>query len=175
MAFLESDNLLLRALEPNDLDMLYKWENDSDLWKYGSTISPYSKFALRDYLENSLHGIYQTRQLRLMIVEKIFSGDAIGTIDIYDFDPFNQRAGIGILLDENHRNKGLGPEALALSGEYAFRFLLLKQLYAYIPVSNIPSFKIFSRCGYIESGILKSWIKTHERFEDVYFMQLINE
>ena len=50
MAFLESENLLLRALEPEDLDILYEWENDPELWKYGSTLTPYSKFALRDYL-----------------------------------------------------------------------------------------------------------------------------
>lgn len=174
MAFLESDNLLLRALEPEDLDVLYKWENDSELWKYGSTLTPYSKFALKDYLENSLHDIFQSRQLRLMVVDKK-SEKAIGTIDMYDFDPMNQRVGIGILLDAEYRRKGLGTEVLFLSKEYAFRFLMLKQLYAYIPLSNVPSFKLFSKCGYSKVGTLKSWIKTPKGFEDVYFMQLLNE
>lgn len=174
MAFLEGKTILLRALEPEDLDMLYKWENDSDSWKYGSTISPYSKFALRDYLENSLQGIYQTHQLRLMIVEKN-TGNSVGTIDLYDFDPFNQRAGIGILLDESYRNKGLGFEALLLIQVYAFDFLFLRQLFAYIPVSNQPSFRLFTKAGYAQSGVLKSWNKTSEGFADVHLMQLISE
>ena len=173
MAFLESNNLLFRALEPEDLDVLYKWENDSSLWKHGSTLTPYSKFALRDYLSNSLQDIFQSRQLRLMVVSKK-NGESIGTIDMYDFDSINQRAGIGILLDAEYRNQGLGVEVLSLSKEYAFRFLMMKQLYAYVPKNNIPSYKLFSKCGYKQTGLLESWVKTEKGFEDVYFMQLIN-
>jgi diamine N-acetyltransferase len=174
MAFLESDTVLLRALEPEDLDVLYQWENDSELWKYGSTLTPYSKFALRDYLSNSLQDIFHSRQLRLMVVHKE-TGKPIGTTDLYDYDPINRRAGMGILLDPAYRNKGFGTEVLLLSKVYAFRFLQLEQLYAYVPESNISSFKLFSKCGYMQSGILKSWLKTESGFEDVYFMQLVKD
>ncbi|MDH8700676.1 diamine N-acetyltransferase [Dysgonomonadaceae bacterium PH5-43] len=173
MSLLENTNILLRALEPEDLDALYKWENDSSLWNYGSTLTPYSKFALREYLSSSTQDIFQTRQLRLMIVEKA-SDKAIGTIDLYDFEPLNLRAGVGILLDADYRNKGFGLQALELMKEYAFRFLLLKQLYAFIPVSNAPSRRLFTNAGYIDSGLLKDWIKTSNGFSDVYFMQQIN-
>jgi diamine N-acetyltransferase len=173
MALLENNNILLRALEPEDLDVLYKWENDSSLWHYGSTVAPYSKYALRDYLSRSTQDIFQTRQLRLMIVEKAL-GNAIGTIDLYDFDPVNDRAGVGILLDSDYRRQGFGFQALLLMKEYAFRFLLLKQLYAYVPKSNFPSYQLFQKSGYVESGTLQSWIKTSEGFVDTYFMQLIS-
>ena len=174
MGFVEGNRLSLRALEPEDLDVLYKWENDSRLWQNGSTLTPYSKFALRDYLENSLQDIFRSRQLRLMVEEKE-SKKAIGTIDLYDYDPIDQRAGVGILLDEDYRNQGLGSEVLMLIREYAFRFLMLNQLYAYVPASNIPSEKLFDKCGYIRVGLLKSWIKTADGFGDVYLMQLLNQ
>jgi diamine N-acetyltransferase len=109
-----------------------------------------------------------------MIVDKK-TGNAIGTIDLYDYDPIHLRAGIGILLDVAYRNKGLGMEALQLSKEYAFRFLQLKQLYAYVPQSNSPSIQLFGKCGYVQAGVLKYWLKTQSGFEDVYLMQLINE
>ncbi len=173
MALLENEILQLRALEPEDLDALYRWENDSELWQYGSTLTPYSKFALRDYLTNSRLDLFQTRQLRLMVIYKE-TEVAIGTIDLYDFDPRNQRAGVGILLDKNYRNKGLGVQVLGLIEEYAFRFLLLNQLYAYIPERNLPSLKLFSRCGYEQTGLLRNWIKTDNEFESVFFMQLTN-
>jgi diamine N-acetyltransferase len=173
MAFLDGENVVLRALEPEDLDILYQWENDTDLWRNGSTLTPYSKFALRDYLVNSLHGIFHSRQLRLMIIEKK-SGKAIGTLDLYEYDPIHQRAGVGILLEISHRNKGLGVESLQLAKEYAFHLLQLKQLYAYIPESNTFSYKLFSKCGYVQAGILKSWIRFGHTFEDACIMQLIN-
>ena len=37
-----SDNFIrLRALEIEDLDMLYLWENDTSLWHYGNNIAPF--------------------------------------------------------------------------------------------------------------------------------------
>ena len=174
MAFLENENLLLRALEPEDLDILYEWENNAELWKFGSTLTPYSKFALRDYLTDSLQGIVYTRQLRLMAVEKE-SRTTIGTVDLFDYDPIHQRAGIGILVDTPHRHKGLGTEILQLTAEYAFNVLHLNQLYAYIPLSNTISFNLLCKCGYEQAGLLKSWLRTSAGFEDVCLMQLMKD
>jgi diamine N-acetyltransferase len=172
MAFLENKNLFLRALEPEDLDILYEWENNPELWKYGSTLMPYSKFALRDYLANSLHGIVYCRQLRLMAIEKTAQA-TVGTVDLFDYDPINQRAGIGILVDTPYRRRGWGSEILLLIANYAFNVLHLNQLYAYIPVSNINSFNLLSKCGYKQAGLLKTWLRTQDGFEDVRLMQLV--
>ncbi|MDR0733974.1 MAG: GNAT family N-acetyltransferase [Dysgonamonadaceae bacterium] len=173
VACLENKNILLRALEPEDLEDLYRWENDSELWKYGSTIAPYSKFALRDYLTGSLQGLVQSGQLRLIAVDKK-NGKSMGTIDLYGYDPVHLRAGVGILLDAAYRHKNYGKEILGLIKAYAFRILHLNQLYAHIPESNIPSLRLFSACGYVQCGLLKSWQKSVEGFENVYVMQLIS-
>ena len=172
MAFLEKNNLLLRALEPEDLDILYEWENNLELWKYGSNLTPYSKFALRDYLTNSMQGIFQTRQLRLMAIEKK-SNNVVGTVDVFDYDPIHQKSCIGILVDTQFRHKGYGEEILNLTADYAFRFLHLNQLYAYIPISNHGSFNLLCKCGYEQAGLPKSWHKTSNGFEDVRLMQLL--
>ena len=173
MAYLENENLLLRALEPEDLDILYEWENNTELWKYGSTLTPYSRFALRDYLTNSLQGIVYSRQLRLMAIEKE-SQLAVGTVDLFDYDPIHQRACIGVLVDAPFRRKGYGEEILHLTADYAFTILHLHQIYAYIPISNTNSFNLLIRCGYEQAGLLKAWLKTSAGFEDVHLMQAIN-
>ena len=174
MAYLENNLIKLRALEPEDLDVLYRWENDTELWDIGVTLSPYSKYALREYIAKSRKDIYQSRQLRLMITLKE-NGDPIGTIDLYDFDPVNSKAAIGILLDKPFRGRGFGSQALELICGYAFDFLSLKQLYAFVPVRNIPSIKLFTRCGYQPAGTLIAWLKTKNGFDDVYLMQLIHK
>ena len=173
MALLQNETISLRALEPEDLDLLYRWENDPGLWQHGSTLTPYSRFALRDYLSNALsQDIFQTRQLRLMIVETS-SQQPIGTIDLYDFHPTHLRAGMGIFLDEVYRGKGFGSQALQLMHEYASQVLLLHQIYAYIPKPNLPSYQLFKKSGYEEVGILKSWLKTVNGCLDAYVMQRI--
>ena len=170
---LKNETILLRALEPEDLDVLYRWENDAELWQHGSNLTPYSRFALRDYLADALsQDIFQSRQLRLMIVETS-SQQPVGTIDLYDFDPIHARAGIGILIDEAHRGKGFSRQALQLVHEYASRVLLLHQIYAYVPKNNVPSYQLFRKSGYEETGILKSWLRTADGYLNVCFMQCV--
>ena len=93
---IHDDILMLRALEPTDLDVLYQWENDAELWHTSATITPFSRKQLWDYIENYDGDIFRTRQLRFIIVE-ISTNQPIGTIDLYDFDPVNSRANVGIL------------------------------------------------------------------------------
>ncbi|MBA7522215.1 hypothetical protein ES705_14333 [subsurface metagenome] len=88
----------LRALEAEDIGLLYEWENDKRIWQVSNTITPFSKFILQKYLDNSHMDIYQAKQLRLMI--DLAEGDSkrtVGAIDLFDFDPFHLRAGVGIL------------------------------------------------------------------------------
>lgn len=173
MRFLENDTIKLRALEPEDLEALYKWENDSSLWQEGSTLAPYSRFSLKEYISESRLDIFHSRQLRLMIVLQA-TGESIGTVDLYDFDPMNMRAGIGILIDNRFRRQGFAKQTLLLMKKYAFQFLSLKQLYAFICTKNSPSIALFREVGYEDAGLLRSWIKLGEDWENVYFMQLIN-
>jgi diamine N-acetyltransferase len=79
---LSTVRIRLRALEPEDLDFLYRWENDDRLWAFGSTLTPFSKFVLRQYIENSGQDLYEAKQLRLVIVENA-TNMPIGTIDLY--------------------------------------------------------------------------------------------
>ena len=148
MKWLENDTIRLRALEPEDLDLLYAWENDTSLWEFGSTLVPYSRYVLKAYLEHADADIYAQKQLRLMIVLKA-SGETVGTVDLFDFDPRHRRAGVGILVDPAHQRKGIGKEALSLLTAYAF--------------------------GFTSCGILKDWLHTNHGFADAYFMTLLNK
>jgi len=172
MPLLKNDKITLRALEPTDLDALYRWENDTSLWVTGSSITPYSRKQLWDYIGNYDGDIYNARQLRLMITENKTS-EPIGTIDIYDFDPSNRRAAIGILIDGDHTCKGYGTAAVELVAEYARLTLGMHQLYVYIPVDNKPSLGLFRKCGFRTSGCLRSWMRHAGSYVDVTVMQLL--
>ena len=173
MKLLEDDIIRLRPLEPEDLELLYKWENDASLWTLGGTVSPYSYYILKEYISESHKNIYEQKQQRLMICLKD-SGQSVGMIDLYDFDPHNSRAGVGILIDTDFQGKGYAGYAVKLIIDYAFLFLKLHQLYAHIPIGNTPSRKLFSSCGFKDSGILRDWNSVSEGFSDVCIMQLIN-
>ncbi len=164
----------LRALEPEDLELLYYWENNPTIWEHSNTLTPYSKFVLRNYLENAHKDIYEVKQVRF-IIELIAEKEAIGTIDLFDIDFHNSRAGIGILIaDEEHRNKGYASKTLELLKVYVFEHLGLHQLYCNIGANNSNSLKLFQKSGFKITGEKTNWIKKGNSFKNVFFLQLIS-
>ena len=171
-ALLENTDIKLRALEPEDLDMLYRWENDTRLWQYGAAIHPYSRFSLKQYIADSQASIEQTKQLRLMIVERQ-SSQVVGTVDLYDFDFIHRRAGVGILIDEDFREKGYALQALACIEAYTLEHLGLKQTYAFVPETNTASILLFEKSGYEKTAVLKKWLSLGRQFTNVVVFQKI--
>lgn len=174
MGWLENEKIRLRNLEPEDLELLYRWENDSSLWSVGNTVSPLSRYVLKEYIAESHRDIYDLKQLRLMI-ERAADGIAIGLVDLFDFDPHHRRAGIGILVDPLYQQQGFATEALSLLIRYAFSFLKLHQLYVHVPVRNEASKSLFSRSGFTVTGTFKEWLAAPEGYSDVWMMQLIHK
>ena len=167
-------DIKLRALEPEDLELLYNWENNLSYWIISNTVSPFSKYTLKRYVENSHKSIYETGQLRLMI-DLINEKVSIGTIDIFDFDPFHKRAGLGILIaNEEYRRKGYATMALTCLVDYCFKTLQLHQLYCNILTNNCESIDLFKKMGFVETGVKKEWIKTSDGYLDEHMFQLIS-
>jgi len=172
MITLKGENIYLRALEPNDLEFVYAMENDESIWEVSNTQTPYSRFLVRQYLENAQQDIYEAKQLRLAIcLDQDFP--AIGLIDLFEFDPKNNRAGVGIVIQKGeNRNQNIGSEALELLIKYSFHNLNLHQLYANIAVGNVA---LFTKFGFEKIGIKKDWILLNNHYQDEAIFQLINK
>lgn len=172
MEYLKSKRITLRALEPEDLDTFYRWENDTSLWCVGSAVEPYSRYILKEYIAYSNKTIYEKRQLRL-IIERNEDRAAVGAIDLYDFDPHHLRAGVGILVDKAHQRQGFAYEALSLAIGYAFGFLHMKQLYAYVPTANRACLRLLEKAQFAHCGTLRRWMRQGDDYADVELLQLV--
>ena len=174
MTTLKGNNIYLRALEPEDLEFIFTVENNEQIWEVSNTQTPYSRFLIKQYLENAQQDIYEAKQLRLAIC-KNNSVKPVGLVDLFDFDPKNNRAGVGIVINENeHRNQGVGQEALELLINYAFKQLNLHQLFANINSNNVASLMLFSKFGFQKIGVKKDWNFNQGKYSDEELFQLIN-
>lgn len=171
---LSNKKIKLRALEPEDLEFLYQIENNESFWEISHTQTPFSKYILKQYLENAHLDIFEAKQLRL-IIEENTSNKAIGTIDLFDFNPQHKRAGIGILIHPDFQKKEFAKEALSLLISYAFTHLDLHQLYANITEDNLKSISLFTKHHFKKVGIKKDWLLSEGKFKDEVLFQLIKE
>ncbi len=179
MQYLENEVVKLRAVEFTDIDLLYKWENNTTIWQVSNTFTPYSKYIINKYLENSHLDIFESKQLRLMIDDNSeLSPDknkTVGAIDLFEFDPFNNRAGVGVLINNiENRRKSYASNALDVLIQYSFELLFLHQLYCNVVVENKISVELFKSRGFEVTGVKKEWIKASGGWLDEYTMQLIN-
>lgn len=174
MHTLTGTHIKLRALEPEDLEFLFQIENNESFWEVSHTQTPFSKFLLKQYLENAHLDIFEAKQLRLVIDEKS-TGKSVGMIDLFDFNPQHKRAGIGILIHPDFQQKGFASEALQLLINYCFTHLHLHQLYANITNDNTNSLHLFEKQNFKQIGIKKDWIFYNGTYKDELLFQLINE
>ena len=159
----------LRAIEPEDLDLLYRIENDVKLWNVGITNVPYSRYALHDYVANASGDIYTDHQVRLIIENE--QNEVVGIADVVNFDPGNRRAEIGLVIEQAFRGQGYGYSAMLALARYAINVLHLHQLYAVIEASNETCLQLFRHLGYQESSCLKDWLFDGREYHDAIVMQ----
>ncbi len=138
------------------MDYLFSTENNEDIWEISSTSQPFSRHILSKYIEKSHLDIYQVNQLRLVISD--YKNNSLGLIDLFDVDFKNFKAGIGILINKDNRDKGHAKEALEILIKYCFTYLNLHQLYCNIIEENKASISLFNNLGFNEIGLKKDWI-----------------
>lgn len=179
MVYLEDNQIRLRAPEPEDLQVMYEIENHSSLWEVGCTNVPYSRYVLKQYIAQSANDIYTDKQVRMMIERKA-DGKVLGCADLTGFEPLHGRAEIGVVVSAECRNQGMGARALALLCRYAFGFLHLHQLVAFVACDNTPCLRMFAKCGYLPTHTLKGWIRTTDEgdkpvYKDAVMIQCFGE
>ena len=164
-------NIQLRAIEPADLELLYLWENDAEVWRVSGTLAPVSRDRLARFISEQSYDLYATRQMRLVVD---VDGVMVGSVDIFDFEPLHRRFGVGILIyADEHRRKGYARRVVEMVKEYARNTLDLKQIWVTIDEDNAASIALFQGCGFVLSARRREWINRAGRFVDELEYQCI--
>lgn len=171
---LKGEKVRIRAIEPSDIDLLYEWENNTDVWRISDSNAPFSRYILEQYV-HTVPDIYVQRQMRAIVTLRANSSKPLGCIDLFDFEPHHRRIGLGILIAE-HDNRGIGygTEAIQLVLNYCFNFLDCHQVYCNVAADNPASLRVFNKLGFEHVGIKKDWIRYNGTFADEVMLQKIN-
>ncbi len=167
---IKGKNIWLRAPEPEDVPIIYRWENDPEVRIISSFQQPVSAFAIEQYILNAGQNPFAVGDIRFMAMEKSTHA-VIGHVDLFDLDPVNRRAGVGILLEKEFRGKGYAGEMLQLIETWCRQELDLHQLWCTITTDNQRSIRLFTRAGFRKTGIRYAWTRREGKWVDEVFMQ----
>lgn len=158
---IDFEHVRLRALEPEDADMMFEAESDDSAWKWSDYIAPLSREMLRQYALTYDADPFRAGQLRLIID---LDGEAAGIIDLFDISPKHLRADTGIFILPSFRKKGLATRALILLKEFALQRLGLHQLTATVAKQNEAALSIYEKAAFQKIGELPDWLRTDEGY-----------
>lgn len=164
------ERIRLRALEPEDVELMYEIENDEKEWRHGDSVAPFSRQQLLDYAMNYDADPFRAGQLRLVVVND--KNESIGIADLYEISAKNRNAFIGIAIHPEFRGRGYGTASIRLIADYAFKILKLKNLAAKVITSNHKALAMFKSSGFSEIGVMKGWQLTAYGFEDIAVLTL---
>ncbi|HGH1676156.1 GNAT family protein [Clostridium perfringens] len=166
---LKSEKLILRPIEIKDLNILNKWRNDYEIFKYlGGGFQPQSINEQEKYIDNLINNSGNSRRF---IID---NGNAIGMVGLYSINFINRNCDLGIYIGEkSQQGKGYAKEAMNLILDFAFNNLNLRKIKLNVVDNNSKALNLYKSIGFIEVGILKEERFINGKFENVKIMELI--
>jgi len=167
---IQGKNVILRAIEQKDNDILLKMINDGEMeYMLGGWSFPVSQ----KNQENWTDALQNERNTLRCVID--VHGEAIGVVMLTDLDYKNGNAEIHIkIANENSRGKGFGTDAIETVVEYAFSELRLKCVYARVSEHNEASLKLFKKCGFEVEGLMKCRLYKKGKYLNVVSLSKIH-
>ncbi len=143
--------ILLRAMEPEDMEMLRQMTNDPEIeHMVGGWSFPISKQEQMRWYER----VFSDKNNLRFIIEMIDSKEAIGLVNLVDIDWKNRSAFHGIRITSTApKGKGIGTDAVMALMRYAFEELQFVRLDGSWVEHNEPSLALYKKCGWAVEGI----------------------
>jgi RimJ/RimL family protein N-acetyltransferase len=147
MKILETDRLILRHLQPEDLDSLYALYCDPDVCKYIPD-APRTYDETREELEWFMNGHPKYPELGLWATIHKETDQFIGRCGLllWTIDGLNE-VEVAYLLAKQVWGQGLGTEAARAIADYGFEQLQLSRLICLIDADNQASIKVARKIG----------------------------
>lgn len=163
------NNFRLRAVEPEDVELLFRVESDPRSGTIAEFGAPMSRQLLTEYALNYDADPYRSGQLRLVIE---LHGDVVGLLDIFDISMRNRSGEVGIYIIPEYRMEGVALHALEEGAKYCRQYLGLRNLMAKVLERNDKSHALFVKAGYRTVGKLLDWQFFDGDYQSVTIYQL---
>ena len=170
---LENGSLLLRPMQPSDIEDFCKVTSVKSLWTF-FTSDLSEKDQITQWVETALKAKEKEERLPFTIVEKnenkIIGSSSFGNISYRD-----KRMEIGwTWLAQPYQGKGINQQVKYLMLKYGFEAAEMERMEFKTDVLNIAACKALKKIGCTEEGILRSHtLMTNNRRRDTIYYSIL--
>lgn len=166
------DGVLLRPIEPEDIDTMYAWHEDYELDIYSSWGRRRSRalFAKR-YEEKIMDPPDDYVQFGIE-----YEGRLVGRIELALIDPEHRKASVGLLIgDRTVWGRGIGTRALQIMFDFAFTVQNLEKVCAEVYGFNVRSQRLMEAAGMQKEGVLRQHELHNGRRQDMHVYGILKD
>lgn len=160
----------LRAREPGDEPLLYRWFNDPEVTEHLTVRYPLSHAQEKAFIE----GAAVSYDRATFGVETIAEGKLIGGVSLEQASPENRRATLGIALgDKQFWNGGYGTDTMRVVCRFGFESMNLHRIDLEVYGTNARARRVYEKVGFRQEGVLREAVYKYGRYEDIVHMGLL--
>lgn len=163
---IDLERVLLRPIEREDVEALYRFRNDWQVVRHLGGFSPgYSKSDLEDWVKRHAN---RTDEILWAIASR-GNNQCIGHVGLYQIDYRVRKAEFAIVIGEQKEwAKGLGTEITRAVVAYGFSELNLHKVTLAVLANNSRAISIYRKLGFTEEGTLHD-----DQFRDGTYVDVI--
>jgi RimJ/RimL family protein N-acetyltransferase len=171
---LRGERVVLRALERDDLRLLWEADNDLEIELLGGGDPP-RPHSLAEVEAGFERDVADEGQKAIWFVIEA-DGTPIGTCGLRDLEWTARHAALGIaIFDRHYWGQGYGREAMELLLDYAFRHRNLNRVWLDTLDDNERAIRSYRAVGFVEEGRLRQDAWSDGRYKDSIVMGILRE
>jgi RimJ/RimL family protein N-acetyltransferase len=171
---LRGEKVILRAVERDDLERLWEFNNDVEVEVTGGGDPPYPQSLERLRAEFDDKAAKGGRDGMHFGIEA--DGMLIGICSLFGEDTVAGVAELGIAIgDKAYWGRGYGRDAIRTLLDYAFRLVNLRRVMLTVNGTNERAIRAYRACGFIEEGRLRQHAWSDGAYIDIVIMGVLRE
>lgn len=171
---LQTDKVVLRAIERDDLEKLHQFNNDLAVELAGGGDPPMPQSLARvqaEYEQQASSGGRDGATFAIDVDSKF-----IGICALFNEDHTAHTVELGITIgDKDYWGKGYGRAVVVLLVQYAFQYRNYRKVWLRVHGVNARAQAAYRACGFEEEGRLKQHVFSNGHYDDLIFMGIFRE
>ena len=167
----EGKLIRLRAREPEDEPLLFRWFNDAEVTEHLAMRYPLSHAQEREFIESQKASGYQHAGFA---VETLAEGELIGGVDLMGTSPESRSARLGIAIGDKTRwDGGYGTDTMRAVCRFGFEMMNLHRIELEVYADNLRAQHVYEKVGFQVEGRRREALYKFGRYHDVIVMGLL--
>ncbi|MBN2826757.1 MAG: GNAT family N-acetyltransferase [Tissierellales bacterium] len=153
--YLESDELILKKIEHEDINAFFELCSDEVLFRYKPGSAKKNISTVDNMIDHYERDFHKKKIIFLGIYLKSKPMKLIGLGEIFDFDKNADVVTFGYTINRDYWGMGYATQYTQMLLEYLINTIEVNRVQAFVMPENEKSHKVLERCGFVKEGTIR--------------------